>query len=448
MGRRALLLHAVLLCLDGCALAARSALRSPRRLSPAHYRQRLENRLNTQYHGEVEVGGQRLVAILDTGSFDLLVTSARCAECASPGYDPNASSTFRAGPNSSEVVVHSFGSGPTHSVRGYERVEIGPYVADNQTFFEIVSHNISAMNRSGAFNAIVGIGPQDGNSSSPSLLTTLGVHEFSVCLEPKPLAPGWLTWGGLGEEEKRSAVELKVIGRHHWAVRMQHILPDVNLSASQRAAAGTLLCAKGCVAVLDSGTSLISAPSHALQGLELLLPPLNRNCSNFDDLPDLELELDGRIVRLPPDSYVMRLKGTFLEAMAVWKRLHIKPNLTTPDQCFYGFMNMDAHTDFGPLWILGMPFFRIFHVTFGLAPDVKDRRIWLAKASEKCDPLPLRLNKSNVSHGSPVYRGVGVYPKVIVVQEHQQVAHRAFARRQPLTVDAASLRLPKAVSEL
>jgi len=228
---------------------------------------------------------------------------------------------------------------------------------------------------------------------------------------------------------------------------MQSILPAVRLSPEQRAAAGALLCGRGCVAVLDSGTSLISAPSHALQGLELLLPELQRDCSNFEELPDLALELDGRLVTLPPESYVLRLGGRFVDALSVWERLHIKPNLTVPDQCFYGFLNMDAHTDFGPLWVLGMPFFRIFHVTFGLAPDAKDRRVWLAEASDKCDPLPLRLNRSNESHGSALYKGVGVYPKVVVAQEHAAV-RRAAAARRPLTVDAASLRLPTAVGAL
>jgi len=435
-------LHGALACLGGAARAVLSSLRGRGEPAPASYRQRLENRLNTQYHGEVEVGGQRVAAILDTGSFDLLVLSAGCAECPDPPYDPSASSTFRAAPNASTPVVHSFGSGPTRSLRGYERVRLGPYVVQNQTFFQVVSHNISALNESGAFNAIVGIGPQDGSgSSAPSLLTNLGVAEFSVCLERAPLAPGWLTWGGPGPAARRHSVELRVIGRRHWAVQMQRFLPDVELSEEQHAAAGMLLCARGCAAVLDSGTSLISAPSHALRGLELLLPTLHENCSNFGELPDLELELDGNTVRLPPAAYVMRLGGRFLDALSVWERLHIRPNLTLPDQCFYGFLRLNAHTDFGPLWVLGMPFFRIFHVTFGLAPEAADRRIWLAGAADDCEPLPLELNASAAPRESPRYRGVGVHPKVVVAQE-RRAARRATAARRPLTVDAPSLRMP------
>uniref|UniRef100_A0A7S0F864 Peptidase A1 domain-containing protein n=1 Tax=Pyrodinium bahamense TaxID=73915 RepID=A0A7S0F864_9DINO len=256
------------------------------------------------------------------------------------------------------------------------------------------------------------------------------------------MAPGWLTWGGLSVEQKRSFAELKVVGQHHWAVSMRHLLPGMKLSPEQQAAAGTLFCERGCAAILDSGTSLISAPSHALKGLELLLPKLHSNCSNLKELPDLKLELDGHRIRLPPEAYVMRLGGSFVNAMSVWEKLYMKPSLALPDQCFYGFLSMDAHTDFGPLWVLGMPFFRYFHVTFGLARNVTDRRIWLAEATDDCTPLPLEGSDTGAAQGDPKYSGTGVYPKIVVVQRHQ-VRRRADAHRQVLTVDAGSLRLPR-----
>mmetsp|Transcript_48843 Transcript_48843/g.156207 ORF Transcript_48843/g.156207 Transcript_48843/m.156207 type:complete len:450 (+) Transcript_48843:19-1368(+) len=410
--------------------------------TPPPYRQRLDNLLNTQYHGAVDVGGQRVRAVLDTGSFELLVASAQCENCVNPPYDPNASSTFQPAANASDTVVHTFGSGPTESLRGYERVEIGPLVASNQTFFQIVEHNITAMNDHRSFNAIVGIGPESINSTEDSLLRNLNITEFSVCLEREPLAPGWLTWGGgLSAAQKRQSVELRVVGRRHWAVSMRHLLPAMQLSAAQRAAAGTLLCERGCAAILDSGTSLISAPSHSLQGLELLLPKLHENCSNFEELPDLELELDGRRISLPPEAYVMRITGAFLNALSVWKRLHIKPELTAVGQCFYGFTRLDAHTDYGPLWVLGMPFFRFFHVTFGLAPRIEDRRIWLAEAGADCGPLALRAEGAGGAERSDaLYRGPGVYPKVIVAQ--RSTRRHTSGPRQPLEVDASELRLP------
>lgn len=277
--------------------------------------------------------------------------------------------------------------------------------------------------------------------ANSSLVEGLGFSEISLCLEREPLAPGWLTWGGaLTAEQKKATAELQVVGQRHWAVTMGDLVPVMPLTESQRKAAGTLLCDRGCAAILDSGTSLISAPSHALTALEMLLPKLHSNCSNFDEMPDLELLLGGHRVKLPPEAYVMRLQGSFFDAKSVWDKLHSKPSISTPDQCFFAFLQMDMHTDFGPLWVLGMPFFRFFHVTFGFSRVQSERRVWLAGASEDCEPLPLDSEVED-EEGGVLYDGVGVYPKVVVTQRHSK-RHR-LRPREPLTVDAKSLVLPK-----
>jgi len=412
-------------------------------------RQTLRNHLNVQYHATLEVGGQRIDrAILDTGSFELLVVSKQCKQCRDAPYDPNSSATFRPGPNASEIITHEFGSGPTESQMGYEQIQIGTLAATNQTFFQIVGHKIKAMNQSDSFTAIVGIGPPNPNATERSLLTGFGVSEFSLCLQRSPLAPGWLTWGGgLTAFQKKQSMELRVIGKRHWAVSMRNLLPNIKMSPEQQTAAGTLLCQRGCAAVLDSGTSLISAPSHALQGLELLLPRLEENCSNFPDLPDLELELDGYRLTLPPEAYVMRLSGKFVDDVSLVEQLYIKPqHLTVPDQCFYGFLTMNAHTDYGPLWVLGMPFFRHFHTTFDISSNSGTRRIWIAEASDACEPLPTPGNRSG--SGDDKYEGIGVYPKVVVVQRQEPQMQDTLKGkspkrlRAPLAVDAKSLRRP------
>lgn len=422
-------------------------------------RQTLRNHMNVQYHATLEVGGQRVDrAILDTGSFELLVVSKQCRQCLDPPYDPNASATFRPGPNASEKIKHEFGSGPTESLKGYERIKIGALAATNQTFFQIIGHRIKAMNQSDSFNAIVGIGPPNPNATEESLLTGFGISEFSLCLQRSPLAPGWLTWGGgLTPFQKKQSLELRVIGKRHWAVSMRHLLPKIKMSPEQRTAAGTLLCERGCAAVLDSGTSLISAPSHALQGLELLLPKLEENCSNFQDLPELELELDGYRITLPPDAYVMRLSGKFVDFLSFREQLYIKPqHLTVPDQCFYGFLTMNAHTDYGPLWVLGMPFFRYFHTTFDISSNNGTsnnatsnngtRRIWIAEASDACEPLATPGVRSGT--GDDKYDGVGVYPKVVVVQRQEPQTQEPIQGkspkrlRAPLAVDGKSLQRP------
>ena len=101
----------------------------------------------------------------------------------------------------------------------------------------------------------------------------------------------------------------------------------LDLAPAQQEAAGTLLCRDGCAAVLDSGTSLIAAPSYALQGLAFIVPQVHENCSNFEEMPTLELHLGGRRVLLPPEAYIFRLTGTLAEARSVWDILHFKPKV-------------------------------------------------------------------------------------------------------------------------
>merc|ERR1719271_1401856 len=77
------------------------------------YRQELENFGDMQYTAEVQVGGQPLRAIPDTGSFDMLAFSSRCATCGRAAkYDSFGSPTYRPG---SLQVRHTFGSGQTAS---------------------------------------------------------------------------------------------------------------------------------------------------------------------------------------------------------------------------------------------------------------------------------------------------------------------------------------------
>jgi len=419
--RVAVLLAASLLARAAVAERLLREGRGRQRAAPAvglPFRQRLENYEEVQYHGSLQLGGQDIRAIYDTGSFDILVVSTRCPQCRGAVYNPGASPTFHA--YGGDVVEHSFGSGPTESALGSEVVKIGPLVAQNQTIHEILKHDMPVLENA-SFDAIVGIGPEGDSAqrAGGSLLQNLGISEYSICLGRSPGSPGWLTWGGgVTPAQKASSAALRVVGRHHWAVSMRNLLPDVGLQGERREAAGTLLCGRGCAAILDSGTSLIAGPSHSLQGLSYLLPELHENCSNFGDLPDLELELSGRRLRLPPEAYVFRLRGTAQEKRAAGRLLLSQVrDAADEDTCVLGFLPMDRHTDWGPLWVLGMPFFRQFHVTFGLAENVSERRIWLSRASSSCGALPLEAK--DVGSENSTYEGVGVYPKVVVAQRWQ-----------------------------
>jgi hypothetical protein len=415
------------------------------------YRQRLENYHELIYHGSIEFGGQVVQAVFDTGSFDVVVTSQRCAKCAFTPYHSNASKTYRRDPHG-YTEEHNYVSGPTTTALSYETVSVGPLVTRNQSIFEVLSHNIPILER-GVFSAVVGIGPEGHNLTNAPLLKGFGMTEYSLCLQSQAGAPGWLTWGGdLTPAQKAASWELPVVGRYHWALSMRDLLPSRSkhgeLTPTQRQAAQTLMCGRGCAAILDSGTSLISAPSHALQGLQMLLPDLEDDCSNFGDLPDLEFVLSGLKLRLPPQAYAMRLVGSAAEKKDAASLLHFPSkksagNRSSADEdggakCIYAFISLDHSTDYGPLWIFGMPFFRFFHTTFGMADAAKDRRVWLSGASDTCGPVPLNASFDPNIDAHAKFQGIGVYPKVHVLAGQRQES------RGPLTIQARDVKPSRA----
>eukprot|EP00439_Symbiodinium_sp_Y106_P044060 s2571_g5.t1 len=110
------------------------------------------------------------------------------------------------------------------------------------------------------------------------------------------------------------------------------------------------------------------------------------DCSNLHELPNLKLNLDGHELELPPQAYVMRVVGASVEADSIWDLLFFKPKIRKIDSCMPAFMEMDMKTQLGPVWILGMPFFRYYHTTFN-----RDRQVMrFAKAGEDCQPKSLR----------------------------------------------------------
>lgn len=352
----------------------------------ASYRQRLRNYQNVQYFGSLTVGGQELDGLFDTGSFELLVRSARCTNCVHPTapYDWKKSRTFLA---NGKVKHHRFGSGPCVSMRGYEEVSLGPFRADQQAFYEIVSHEMPVLDRA-AFAAIVGIGPNFGyNSTDDTLLMSFGVSEFSICLQKASGADGYITWGSTVDPAYKEAhyARARVIGNHHWVTHLQQVTAIANSRPED-----TPCAAEGCAVIIDSGTSLIAAPLQGLQQLSRQIPPVNEDCSNLHELPTLHFQVDGIDLELPPRAYVLRMTGKVVDFDKIWDLLFFKPRYKTVNICVPAFMKLDMVSKFGPVWILGMPFLRYYHTTF----DRERQEMYFARAGPDCFPQPMFTNNS------------------------------------------------------
>jgi len=382
-------LTGIIACLALSMMSEAARLRSRKIRRPQGVEtQILHNHQNVQYAAELMIGGQPIMGIMDTGSFELLVRSTRCQMCAhpTPPYDHTKSKHYVKNGTS---VQHVFGSGPCISMMGYDEVCIGQMCSPRQAFWEITAHQIPVMDQA-KFAAIVGIGPQFGfGNTEKTLLMSYGIDEFSVCLQRENGADGFLIWGPIASDETKKAHFRTVpsVGEFHWTATMNQVyFGDDDKKITPVCPTGTK-----CAAIIDSGTSLIAAPYEHLVALSAQLPPINEDCSNLHELPTLHFGLNGEDYTLPPSAYVMRIKGGILEANNVWDILFFKPKLTKINMCMPAFMTMDFEDEHGPMWIMGMPFFRYYHSSFN-----RDKReMHFATAGPKCEPQPFELAKHN-----------------------------------------------------
>jgi len=127
--------------------------------------------------------------------------------------------------------------------------------------------------------------------------------------------------------------------------------------------------------------------------LSAQLEPIKEDCSNLHELPTLHFNIDGTDFTLPPEAYVMRVTGAVMEADSIWDILFFKPKLRRVNMCLPAFMQIDMNSQHGPVWILGMPFFRYYHTIF----DRTRERMYFALAGEDCKPLPFKNNGTHAS---------------------------------------------------
>eukprot|EP00927_Polykrikos_kofoidii_P003294 TRINITY_DN11311_c0_g1_i1.p1 TRINITY_DN11311_c0_g1~~TRINITY_DN11311_c0_g1_i1.p1 ORF type:complete len:475 (-),score=75.75 TRINITY_DN11311_c0_g1_i1:134-1519(-) len=404
-----------------------------------YWKQPLKNNHDMSYTASVVVGSQKLDVILDTGSFDVVIFSSRCTSCGRGSfYERSKSSTYTEGDLLTEAT---YGSGAELSQSATEFMQMGPLHVEKQLFWEVVYAEIPVLS-SNNFQAIFGVGPpgeakveardiwqtydsiisifnsagfpipqgftveryQEEVPKIKTLLENFGTHRFSICLERPSGAPGHFIWNDRDPEKSLGVFEeIEVAGRITWGVKLSNA-EFRSKSDGER----VFLACDQCSAIVDSGTSLLMVPTDVYNSVVQELSGIGADCGDLHLLPDLVFRLGDTEVSLPPSAYIgiveeeTRNLMSPLRALFPWLSNLIKP--TSEKQCELLLGTIDAATQLGPLWILGMPFFRQYYTTFQLGQHMRSssRKLFVARATDDCEPSMGTNLRFETEHAVPL----------------------------------------------
>lgn len=378
------------------------------------------------YYGTVRVGGQILTAVYDTGSWDNVILSSckfglashheKCCHqqtCPFAAYSTAGSSCY--GKDKGEIEKLIFGSGTTWVQNAHDTVSIPP-IEPNEPSLDIpkfpmkvvVDSNMQLFTVAEHLQAIFGIGMEAMKPGNP--LDTMGVKRFMMCYDVNPLKDGVIYWNDQDRSQQSEWKSIDVLGDgvDWWSGFWLTTTGDWQLRGTQTASTGlfhtntNLGCPNSnCAAILDSGTTLMTAPAELVEHLERAISKIE-DCSNLSKFPTVTFKLGDQTFTLPPEAYVAEAKGTYnLDAKHELLALPMLP-LTAEDRALHlqaqaegGSVMVKAcailfeaeqhpeKTPWGPLVIIGMPMLRKYAVHFDTTN--KPAKMRIAEADAHCE---------------------------------------------------------------
>jgi len=332
------------------------------------------NHKTTQYVAPFYIGTppEKFTLILDTGSSNMWVYGSACHTdvcTAHKRFDHRKSSTWSK--NGTGIMI-KYGSGKIEGILSTDSVYFedctgksdGCHMITKQQFGEVEYTEGKAF-QWGKYDGIVGLGfPKlaiDGTIPPFDNLfyqNKLKNPVFSFFMTPKAgqegsifsvggiksnLYTGDLRWHSLFVTDKTP---------EYWTIKLTDVLIDGKPLG---------ICKPfGCPFAVDTGTSLITGPSHMINRVISKLD-VDEGCYRMKSgqLPQLGFQIDDTIYNLEAEDYVMKVQedGT--------------------DVCIGGLRDLDLPPEKGPMWIAGDVFLRKYYSVY----DRNDLRVGLARAA-------------------------------------------------------------------
>ena len=331
----------------------------------------MSNFANAQYTVVAKLGApeqQQLSVVPDTGSFNLLVASTLCTDrgCqAHRRFDAAHSRSFVASSRDATVTL-TYGQGSIVAEAGSDTVRLGALVHENTTLLLMRRQSLAHFEVS-SYDGVMGLGKNDASpEGNKALLTSLGINSFGVCLGQAEDSSGRLDLGQRIPELEQQYTSLPSIGQVHWGLALSSI------RAGGRALPGVCADSQGCAAIIDSGTSLMTLPTAALDVLfeaigvdylDALQEQEECGGAAFDALDDVTFTLGGKTLSLPPSLYMGAMDVSVPDEVKIGP---FRFRVAAPGvRCVPLFTSLDTRTQHnGPLVILGMPFLRAHAAAF------------------------------------------------------------------------------------
>jgi len=249
-----------------------------------------------------------------------------------------------------------------------DTLQLGDFTVTKQVFGEATSEpGLSFL--TAKFDGLLGLGFQsisaDGvippwyNIISQGLVTNQ-LFSFWLNKNPNGARGGELILGGTDNTRfTGTPTYVPLTNETYW----QFKLDDISLRGKSLGYCG----ASGCVAIADTGTSLIAGPSAHMKALNLQIGAITitngealLNCKEIPLMPTVTFTLNGKQFTLTPSQYVLQ-----------------ETSGNTTD-CISGFLGLDIPSPPGPLYILGDVFISTYYTIFdygnkqvGFAPAIQ-----------------------------------------------------------------------------
>uniref|UniRef100_A0A8C8RNN6 Peptidase A1 domain-containing protein n=1 Tax=Pelusios castaneus TaxID=367368 RepID=A0A8C8RNN6_9SAUR len=293
----------------------------------------LDNYMDISYYGEISIGTppQNFLVLFDTGSSNLWVPSVYCQSQACNKFSSQRIQGI-------SITKQEFGLSETEPGTSFVYAE----------FDGILGLGFPAIASGGATTVMQGL-MQENLISAPL---------FSFYLSPQEgnQTGGELVFGGIDSNlYTGQIVWTPVIQDAYWQIGIEGF--SINGQSSG-------WCSSGCQGIVDTGTSLLTAPQNIFSELmEYIGAQENSDgeyvvsCNDMENMPTISFTISGASFPLSPSAYLLQSDGS---------------------ECVVGISPTYFPSQNGqPRWILGDVFLRSYYSIY----DVGNNRVGFAPAA-------------------------------------------------------------------